>query len=130
MLNFHHLGILTKDIEGTYSRLSIDSNLEMPPTLFDPIQKVYIVFITLGGIRHEIVMPAEINHSLSNLTKKKICMYHIAYEVKSIDNIGKTLRKKGFIPIDKPKPAIAFDNRLIQFFLNKDGYLMELINEK
>ena len=126
-LKFHHIGILTSDIEQSkkdFKSFGFSFNKDM----FDPIQKVDLSFgVNSDHLLIELVSPRKDSKILNLLKKNGVGPYHICFEVSSIRNLEPILKKEGYLCTLKPTKAIAFDNKLISFYFNKNLGLIELL---
>ena len=52
---------------------------------------------------------------------------HVAYLVGDLAPEAARLKARGFTVIGRPKPAVAYGGKLIQFFASPSGLLFELI---
>jgi len=131
-MEFHHIGVATHDLEAainTYKLLGY--TLQGDARFEDPIQRVKLCFMSRAG--HpliELVAPNASDSPVSGvLAKNGSSPYHTCYEVDDIEKSISDLRAKKFINFGKPVPAIAFNNRLICFLLNREIGLIELLQK-
>ena len=115
-LQFHHIGIATDDIEKSISLYEVLGYVSQGlRTVIDPIQKVELAFMFREN--HpliELVSPLNDDSPVKSiLNKMRTTPYHTCYEVPIIEETIKDLKKQRFILIQKPTPAIAFNNRKI-----------------
>jgi len=116
--SFHHAGLAVASI---------------PPDLdktFDPIQNVYVAFVSLNGFSLEFVEPADENSPVQQFVKKGQKLYHLCYETDDIDEALKVGRQSGFHCIAKPVPATAFDGRRIAWVFSAVYGLIELVEKE
>lgn len=130
-MNFHHLGIATNNIEDSISKYFIFGYEQFTEIYFDPIQNVYITFISKkNSPMIEFVAPVDQNSPILNtLNKNGTTPYHICFEVDDIYSEVEKLKKLKFIMVSKIVPAIAFQNRLVCFLYSKESGLIELLNK-
>lgn len=129
-LQFHHIGVATGDIENS---ISLYENLgyitQGLRTIIDPIQKVELAFMFREN--HpliELVTPLNDDSPVKSiLNKMKTTPYHTCYEVPIIEETIKELKKQHFVLVQKPTPAIAFNNKRIAFLYHKNIGLIELL---
>ena len=129
---FHHIGIATDDIEKSISLYEVLGYVSQGlRTVIDPIQKVELAFMFREN--HpliELVSPLDDNSPVrSILSKMRTTPYHTCYEIPIIEETIKDLKKQRFILIQKPTPAIAFNNRRIAFLFHKNFGLIELLEK-
>ena len=116
-MKFHHISIFcntinegkkySKSIKPKISKITYDKNLG-----------VKVLFITdKDNIIYEIVATyGKKSLEVGNFKTKKNILNHIAYEVKNFDNVILKLRSKGFAPLGRAQPALAFKNMRVCFF--------------
>jgi len=131
-LQFHHIGIATSDLENSISLYeNLGYIIQGLRTVIDPIQKVELAFMFREN--HpliELVSPLDDNSPVKSiLNKMRTTPYHTCYEIPIIEETIKDLKKQRFILIQKPIPAIAFNNRRIAFLFHKNFGLMELLEK-
>jgi hypothetical protein len=129
-LKFHHIGIITRDIEkcsDSFLNLSIVTN-------FGEIHKeesqgVNVRFGTNNdGILYEIIEPLNSESPINNaLIQGKNIINHIGYIVKSIDDTISDLAMEKLIPIGNPNPSRVFNYSRVQFIYLSSNMLIELI---
>ncbi|OQA94741.1 MAG: hypothetical protein BWY22_02363 [Bacteroidetes bacterium ADurb.Bin217] len=127
---FHHIGYAVKSIEET-AKFFLFLGYTITKTVIDPIQRVHIAFLLKEHTPCiELVQPIDDESPVvSILQKNGVTPYHICYEVEDINEAISEMRKQKFIPLFNPVPALAFDNRLICYFFNKNVGLIELLNK-
>ncbi|HEY9226267.1 MAG TPA: VOC family protein [Gemmatimonadaceae bacterium] len=127
----HHIGILVADIAATSEQFakrfgySIDS-----PIIEDARQTAFVQFLRLGKADHwtELVSPNGDKSVLRGaLERRKGGVHHLCYEVDDIDAACKILRGQAMAMVSAPVPAVAFDGRRIAWFLDRDQFLVELV---
>ena len=132
-LQFHHIGIATSDLENSISLYeNLGYIIQGLRTVIDPIQKVELAFMFREN--HpliELVSPLDDNSPVKSiLNKMRTTPYHTCYEIPIIEETIKDLKKQRFILIQKPTPAIAFNNRKIAFLFHKNSGLIELLEKQ
>ena len=129
-MNFHHIGIATKSIDKT-SKYYLEVGYNMSKQIFDPVQKVNIVFLSKKSMPMiELLEPAcEDSPVTKILMKSGVGPYHICYQVKDIDFAIDELKKKKYISLFNPVEAIALSMKKICFLFNKNIGLIELVEE-
>ena len=131
-LQFHHIGKATDDIEKSISLYELLGYISQGlRTVIDPVQKVELAFMFREN--HpliELVSPLNEDSPVKSILKKmRTTPYHTCYEVPIIEETIKDLKKQRFILVQKPTPAIAFNNRRIAFLFHKNFGLIELLEE-
>ena len=129
-MNFHHIGIATKSIDKT-SKYYLEVGYYMSKQIFDPVQKVNIVFLSKKSMPMiELLEPAcEDSPVTKILMKSGVGPYHICYQVKDIYFAIDELKKKKYISLFNPVEAIALSMKKICFLFNKNIGLIELVEE-
>jgi len=126
---FHHIGYAVKDIMLT-AEYYISSGWELTDIYNDLIQNTRIAFLKREQFPLiELVAPIDEKSPVVNtLDKSGVSPYHICYEVDDIDSAIFELRKKKFVALFKPVPAVALNNKLICYLYNKSVGLIELVS--
>lgn len=127
----HHVGYATPDIAKSRVLYEDMGFSAVTPIIFDPIQKVRVIFLGTGAdVLVELVEPAEEKSPVSNfLQKRGPGLHHLCYEVTDIERACATMREKGGILTCEPVPAAAFDGRRIAFVFRREG-LIELLERE
>ena len=129
-LKFHHIGVAAHDIEKELTHYSY-LGYQLEGSMFvDPLQGVRGCFITADNQpRLEILVNHGESTMLNSWLENGIKFYHFAYETNDIFTTISELEKKRAKVIVKPKPAVAFNNRLICFLVIPNMLLIELIEQ-
>jgi methylmalonyl-CoA/ethylmalonyl-CoA epimerase len=95
----------------------------------DPINNVFVQFgVDRSNQCYELVAPRNEESPVSGFLKKKTdILNHVAYLVDSLDSEIARLREHRCMPLAEPKPAIAYNNQRIQFFISPMAFIFELI---
>jgi len=127
---FHHIGIATDSIIKT-SKYYYEAGYEVGEIIYDPIQHVKVCFINRANTpRIELVEPIDEESPVKNIISKNgVGPYHFCYELDDINEGINNLKLKQFIPLSKPVPAVAFNNRIICFLYNRNIGLVELLQK-
>ena len=129
-MKLDHIGYLTGDIEASakaFEGLGYNKGQTYP----DDIQKCFICFLRSECNTIELVQPYEDNVPMNKMLKKRgVSPYHLCFEVEDVQQTFSTLaEKEGWAPLFAPVKAIAFNNRLITYFLNAETGYIEFVNE-
>lgn len=125
---FHHIGYAVKDIPATAAYYA-EAGWSVGDVVEDPIQNVRIAFLTRRDTPLiELVAPVD-DHSpvVQTLQKSGVSPYHVCYEVEDMQEAVRALRRKRYVPLFKPVPAVALGNRLICYLYNSEVGLIELL---
>jgi hypothetical protein len=128
-LNFHHLGIATRNIDIEYNQWMRFGYRKETEVFKDINQGVKGIFLVGTGPRLELLEPLENSKTLDPYLKKGIGFYHYGYKTRDIFESLDSLVSDGFKLIRKPMPAIAFDGKEICFLINSSLKMIELIQE-
>jgi methylmalonyl-CoA/ethylmalonyl-CoA epimerase len=131
-VKFDHIGLFVADLETGRQKLSA-----LLPIVYESIPiddaglKVRIQFCTdSSGIRYELVAPFGEGNPVSGVLESgRTILNHVAYLVVDLKAETARLRRQGAIPIGPAKPAIAFNGRLVMFFLTPLRFIIELIED-
>ncbi len=126
---FHHVGSLTSDLSQAEKTSNV-LGFTFYERIYDPIQEVNLSFgRNAMGILLELVEPQENSKVYKLLKRNGSGPYHICFEVDSIEEAEKKLGQSGFICINTPKKAIAFQDRLVAFYYNPVHGVIELLEK-
>jgi methylmalonyl-CoA/ethylmalonyl-CoA epimerase len=125
---FHHIGVAVFDIDSN-AKYYIDAGYSKTDTVYDPIQNVYICFLTKNEMPMVELLASKDQNSpvIKTLEKNGVSPYHCCYEVDDINQAITDLRGLCFVPIIRPVGACAIDNRKVCFLFNKNVGLIELV---
>ena len=130
-MTFHHIGIACYDIEES-SQFYISKGYEKTETVYDPIQNVHICFLKkINENCVELISPHDDKSPVNkNLQKNGVSPYHICYETENLEETIADLKKRRFLMVSKPAPAVAFNGRRVCFLFCKSVGLIELVESK
>lgn len=122
-MNFHHLGIATKDIKKTRKWIHRHFTIiHFSDIIYDPLQTAYLQLIETVDTVFELVSGSVVDNFINN----NISYYHVCYEVESIEKSIESFEKS--IVISPPKEAILFNNRKVAFLMTPIG-IVELLSK-
>jgi methylmalonyl-CoA/ethylmalonyl-CoA epimerase len=127
---FDHIGIVVRDPDSGRAMLSAAFMITHWTQVFeDPVNDVFVQFgRDPSGICYETVAPLSDKSPVRRALADGVnIVNHTAYLVSDLAHEAVRLRKAGFLPIAAPKPAIAYGNKPIQFFMSRTRLLFELI---
>ena len=128
-LKIHHIGYLVKDIKKALSSFQDLGFSIAQETVFDSIRKVNICFLEKDGYTIELVSPTDSTSVVTKLLKKyKNSPYHICYISQNMVSDIQALNNIGYICIDEPTPAPAFENKNVVFLMNPNLGMIELLD--
>lgn len=128
---FHHIGYATKSIYKSLVTFQELGYQEVGPVFVDELLGVRIQFV--AQVNHDDVIielveniPGAIEQPVSTIIKQRSGVYHLAFLVDSIKEFSgaNSLRR-----ISRCRPAVAFQGRHVQFFISRDGGILELISK-
>lgn len=129
---FHHLGVAVRNLS---TAIPVYRNLfgyELISGPFDdPIQDVSVGFLSrsAGDPVMELVAPLGPNSPIRGRLKMGGGVYHVCYQVPSLQSAIMHLREQGSLLLTEPKPAVAFGMREIAWLLTETDMLVELLQE-
>ncbi len=129
-LKFHHVGLAVESIEDTlvYYR-ELFSEEAVSEIIGISSQKVRVCFVHLGGNQYiELVEPVAGDSAVSNLLRKRIGYYHMAYRVKDFEASISRMEELHFKALEAFSSE-AFPGKSCIFLISPDGHLTELIEE-
>jgi methylmalonyl-CoA/ethylmalonyl-CoA epimerase len=127
---FDHLGVIACDLAHGRSVLEGALGIRWWTVEFDDTVNDVLVQFGRGndGMCFEIVAPRSPDSPVRNALRKRVnVLNHVAYRVADLGREAKRLEQAGFRALAEPRPAIAYGQRRIQFFVNADLFLLELI---
>lgn len=127
---FHHLGYVTDNIDKT-AAVYVAAGYKSGNIIIDPIQQVKVCFLEKQDApRIELVTPLNDTSSINKFFNKNgVSPYHVCYEVNNVENVFEKLTEEmGYIPLFRPVPAVAFENKLICYLYKKEIGFIEIVN--
>jgi methylmalonyl-CoA/ethylmalonyl-CoA epimerase len=129
-MKFDHIGITTTGLEAGRALLENAVGVRAWTESFeDNVNDVWVQFgRDASGICYELVAPLSDRSPIRRVLAQKVnTLNHIAYLVDDLAAQGERLVAAGFVEVAQARPAIAYGNRLIQFFVSQSRLLIELI---
>lgn len=128
---FHHVGVAVRAIESMRAFLTQALGGEVASEAFcDSNQGVRIQFVRVGSLMIELLEPAASPSPVDAVLARGIGVYHVCYEVESLDDaLSKLTAAKSarVTVVSPPKPAVAFGGRRVAFVMHQ-GLMIELID--
>lgn len=129
-MRIQHIGYLVKNLIKsleTFKMLGFSVEGEMTD---DKERGINIVFLVKDGYRIELVSPNRVDSVVSNLLKR-LCNspYHICYSSDDYSSDIANLEMSGFMMVDTPKVAPAFNGKEVVFLMSATIGLVEVIKE-
>jgi len=124
----HHIGVACRDLDAeTRSLEALGYKPEGEADFLDLVQGIRGRFLVGAGTRLELVQPIAPGGVLDPWLARNAKMYHLAYEVPSLEvSLASLEAQRGRRLLD-PVPAVAFDGRRIVFVMLPSLLLVELI---
>lgn len=130
-LNLHHIGFVVADINAAMPAFVRSLGASWDGRVWeDPNQRVKVAFLATspGQIQIELVAPVGPNSPVQRfLDQHGGGLHHLCYEVPDLASEIAALRARGALLARPPKPAVAFDGRLIAWVLTAEKLLIELL---
>ena len=135
-MRFHHIGYLVPSIEDSEIPFKLLNTYPVSDVIKDVERGVLIRFyessktvqILKAMVLIELIQPIDLSSPLAPLLqKRKAGPYHLCYCGSAEDETK--LLENGFISIQAPKPAIAFDGQKVGFYFSKTLGLIEVLYE-
>lgn len=128
---FHHVGYVVASILSTAPHFAASLQAEWDGNIIhDAVQDVRVSFLRHsepGSPMIELIEPASENSPVASFLKKGGGLYHICYEVRSLQAALEYIRQTGGIIVRQPVPAIAFNNRRIAWVFTRERLLVEYL---
>jgi len=130
-LRIHHIGIAVARI-GEHAGAYVDRFGVVPVTeiIHDPVQTALVQFFRVPGqdVLLEFVAPDGPGSKLSNAVEQRGGgLNHLCFVVDNIEETCSAFVAKGMALVQRPVPAVAFNQRKIAWVLGRDRVLFELV---
>lgn len=129
-LRFDHLGLVVKRLDLGRRHLAEGVGISRwTQEVEDPLNGVRLQFgRDAAGVCYELLEPLEESSPVyAALKTGSGILNHVAYRVPHLAEWQERMQKCGWARTSDPKPAIAYDNRLIQFFVSPVRLIIEVI---
>ena len=126
----HHVGYLTVDLQRAVQQFSSRFGYEVESEpIQDPVQTAIVQFVRLPGADHwlEFISPHGDNSKLARAAKDGVNLHHLCYEVDNIELMCSRLQEQGMFQLSKPVEAVAFSPRRIAWFMDRERFLVEIV---
>lgn len=124
MLVFDHVGALVSDLDAAILEYENLTGAKATAPVRVHSQGVQISFV--GAV--ELIQP-DVDTPLSRLLERGAVFYHGGYRTKEFDKEVGRLQEMSYIVVAEAFNSEVFGNRRCQFFKNKLGHLIEIIEE-
>ena len=130
----HHIGYAVADLQMSIDMYRRMGWYQSTQVYEDNGMKVKIAFMVnkLDGSCIELIAPLGDSGPVSDilLHNKNVSLpYHICYETDDMERSLSVLKRRGFMMVKNLSPAVAFDNRMVAFLLNKSVGMIELVEK-
>ena len=129
-MKFDHIGVTTTGLLAGRALLGDALGVTRWTEAFDdPVNDIWVQFGTdASGTCYELLAPRSERSPINRVLSKKInVLNHVAYLVDDLAARAERLVRVGFAAVAPAKPAIAYGNRPIQFFVSRSRLLVEMI---
>ena len=128
-MEVHHIGYAVRDIQKSTIEFKKNGFKNVGELCIDNQRNVLIQLMKNKEWLIELVAPILNTNSpiLNILEKNNNTPYHLCYCTASITKKIKELRDNSYTLIESPKPAIAFNGRLVAFLYHNDIGIIELL---
>ena len=129
-MKFDHIGVTTSGLEAGRAVLGGALGVARWTDAFDdPVNDIWIQFgLDASGTCYELLAPRSERSPINHVLSKKInVLNHVAYLVDDLAGRAAHLAGLGFAAVAPAKPAIAYGNKPIQFFVSRSRLLIEMI---
>ena len=127
---FDHIGVVVKTLEkGRRSLQQTLGIIEWTIELEDPVNGVHVTFgRDPSGMVYELLAPLDALSPVQGaLQARKNLLNHVAYLVPNLGEAAARMRSAGCASTAEPRVALAYGNRMIQFFVTPLNIIVELI---
>jgi methylmalonyl-CoA/ethylmalonyl-CoA epimerase len=127
----HHVGFVVKSIDEQIASFvkSLGATWD-GKIIHDPLQRAKVTFLRTPGTGNaliELVEAAGEDSPVSRFTKQGGGLHHMCYEVADLTEHLKSIKAAGCIVVRAPRPAVAFEQRLIAWALTPERLLLEFL---
>jgi methylmalonyl-CoA/ethylmalonyl-CoA epimerase len=129
-MRFDHIGITTTSLDDGRRLLAAAAGVQKWTAVYrDEVNDVRVQFgCCSAGVCYELVAPLSPRSPISRALAQRVnTLNHLAYLVDDLAASGAHLVDTGFVPVGPARPAIAYKNSPIQFFVSESRLLIELI---
>lgn len=129
-MKFDHIGVTTANLQTGRPLLENSVGVQAWTEAFeDPVNEVWVQFgHDASGICYELLAPLSDRSPIRRVLAQKVnVLNHVAYLVDDLAARAAHLVAAGFVPVAPARPAIAYGNKPIQFFVSRSRLLIELI---
>ncbi|MCC7124230.1 MAG: VOC family protein [Acidobacteria bacterium] len=120
-LQFDHIGMAVRSI-----RDAAGAAVEI---IEDPVQRVSVAFVDMGGVRVELVEPLGAQSPVCQSLDKGQTLLHVCFRVADLEQAIAAGRRHGLHRLTAPVAAPAFAGRRIVWLFNKQFGLIELVED-
>lgn len=132
-MKLHHIGIAVADLKSSILRHKATFNISpITEIVTDAAQKVKVVLLSGDERRRapiELIAPLSKDSPISKILEKENSLYHICFEVESIDHALKVARRQGAIIVSEPTESKLHEGKRIAFIYTRDKYLVEFVEK-
>jgi methylmalonyl-CoA/ethylmalonyl-CoA epimerase len=127
----HHIGIAVRDIADAVGEFGLFGFESEGATIHDPVQTALARFLRSGdsATTIELVEPDGEASKLRGAVKRGGGLNHLCYEVADLEEACRVLHESGFVILQEPVPAVAFEGRGIAWLMGRNGVVVELLEE-
>lgn len=127
---FHHIGVATSNIENSRDLFtSIGFHVESEE-IRDQTIDVKVQFLVNDSVRIELVEPVGEESPAHVWLNVGSPIYHFGFMADSSEESAQILKSLKFKKIYGPVPAVAFDGQEVEFYMNKNRLVLEIISRK
>jgi methylmalonyl-CoA/ethylmalonyl-CoA epimerase len=129
-MNLHHLGFLTSNIEKSIEQFKLLGYVQ-GPLIIDTYRHLKICFLKGSGSESlELIEPGtEADTLKEHLNNRGVGLYHLCFETDKLTSSIENLTENGFVVIQSPSPALAFEGRSIAFLHATHTGIIELVEK-
>jgi methylmalonyl-CoA/ethylmalonyl-CoA epimerase len=118
---FDHVGVAVRSI-----REVAGSGIDVTA---DPIQRVRVAFVDMGGLRLELIEPFGVPSPIDASLDSGRALVHLCFRVPDLQAALARARRGGLHQIARPAPAPAFGGRPIAWVFCRRLGLIELVED-
>ncbi len=127
-MKVHHIGYLVEDINAAVEKFISLGYKVISEEVYDVSRGGGILFLQNGETVIELIAPRKGEWKFKDLSKRiGVGPYHLCYIAENFDSDIEKLQAEGWTMVTQAEPAVAIENRRVQFFYNLDAGLIEIL---
>jgi len=131
VIRLHHIGFVIANISEEAQTFASSLGATWGESVFrDPLQKATVTFLRAanpGDALIELIEPTGEESPVLQFLRKGGGLHHLCYEVRDMSAQLDYIRGVGGVVVRRPRPAVAFGDRLIAWVVTRHKLLIEYL---